>query len=97
MGCLDTVDKKFIEIMNSQTVQGQRHQAIFGFDGTRALISKGWQDIMIPLMVGIFIDLPRQGIDEWKRKRLIEAGADILITDYPQSEKLVTTYFEGDQ
>jgi len=90
MGCLDTVDKKFIEIMNSQTVQGQRRQAKFGFDETLSLISKGGQEIMIPLMVGIFIVLPCQGIDEWKQERLIEAGADILITDFPQSERLVT-------
>ena len=97
MGCLDTVDNKFIEIMNSQTVQGQRRQAEFGFDETLSLISKGGQEIMIPLVVGIFIELPCQGIDEWKRERLIEAGADILITDFPQSEKLVAYFFEGDQ
>lgn len=32
----------------------------------------------------------RRGINEWKRKRLIEAGADIIIPDFREYEHLVT-------
>lgn len=31
----------------------------------------------------------RQGIDEWKRSRLIQAGADIIIPDFSQHDALV--------
>jgi phosphoglycolate phosphatase-like HAD superfamily hydrolase len=36
----------------------------------------------------------RQGIDARKRKRLIEAGADIIIGDYRQREELLRWLFE---
>ena len=36
----------------------------------------------------------RQGIDEWKRKRLIDAGADIIIPDFRHHEQLVSYLFE---
>jgi len=38
----------------------------------------------------------RQGIDEWKRKRLIEAGADLVIPDFCQHERLVAYLFAED-
>ncbi|MCU0507482.1 MAG: hypothetical protein MUC34_03610 [Anaerolineae bacterium] len=31
----------------------------------------------------------RTGIDEWKRQRLIEAGADIIVADFCEQEQLV--------
>ena len=31
----------------------------------------------------------RKGINEWKRKRLIEAGADIIVPDFREHERLV--------
>jgi phosphoglycolate phosphatase-like HAD superfamily hydrolase len=37
----------------------------------------------------------RQGIDEWKRRRLIEAGADIIIPDFRHQEPLINYLFEG--
>jgi phosphoglycolate phosphatase len=32
----------------------------------------------------------RQGLDEWKRKRLIQAGADIIIPDFEEQEALLS-------
>jgi phosphoglycolate phosphatase len=35
----------------------------------------------------------RQGLDEWKRDRLIQAGADLIIPDFRQHNALVTYLF----
>jgi phosphoglycolate phosphatase len=35
----------------------------------------------------------RQGIDEWKRDRLIQAGADLIIPDFRQHDALVSYLF----
>jgi phosphoglycolate phosphatase-like HAD superfamily hydrolase len=35
----------------------------------------------------------REGINEWKRKRLIEAGADIIVPDFREHERLVGYLF----
>ena len=35
----------------------------------------------------------RQGIDEWKRERLIRAGAHIIIPDYREIEELENDLF----
>lgn len=37
----------------------------------------------------------RGGIDEWKRNRLIGVGADIIIPDYRDGERLLEYLFEG--
>jgi phosphoglycolate phosphatase len=37
-----------------------------------------------------------QGINEWKRERLIEAGADLIIPDFCQHEQLVAYLFAED-
>jgi phosphoglycolate phosphatase-like HAD superfamily hydrolase len=36
----------------------------------------------------------RIGINQWKRRRLIQAGADIIIPDFRESEKLVEYLFQ---
>lgn len=36
----------------------------------------------------------RQGVDEWKRQRLIRAGADIIIPDYRAIDELEAFLFE---
>ena len=36
----------------------------------------------------------RQGVDEWKRQRLIRAGADIIIPDYRRLDELEAFLFE---
>ncbi len=37
----------------------------------------------------------RAGIDEWKRSRLIQAGADVIVPDFREHEELVTYLFEA--
>jgi phosphoglycolate phosphatase len=42
------------------------------------------------IAVGVATDeARREGIDEWKRKRLIEAGADIIVPDFRRHDHLV--------
>ncbi len=46
------------------------------------------------IAVGVASDeVNRQGINEWKRQRLIAAGADIIIPDFRQHEQLVAYLF----
>ena len=45
--------------------------------------------------VGVGSDeVNRQGINEWKRQRLIQAGADLIIPDFRQHERLVAYLFD---
>jgi phosphoglycolate phosphatase-like HAD superfamily hydrolase len=39
-------------------------------------------------------ELKRQGIDEWKRNRLIESGADIIIPDFAETNMLISYLFD---
>jgi phosphoglycolate phosphatase len=46
------------------------------------------------IAVGVASDeANRQGIDEWKRKRLIDAGADLIIPDFRPFERLIAYLF----
>lgn len=46
------------------------------------------------IAVGVASDeVNRQGINEWKRQRLIQAGADLIIPDFRQHEQLVSYLF----
>jgi phosphoglycolate phosphatase len=48
------------------------------------------------IAVGVASDeVNRQGINEWKRERLIQAGADLIIPDFREHERLVA-YLNGD-
>ena len=47
------------------------------------------------IAVGVASDeVNRQGINEWKRERLIQAGADLIIPDFRQHEQLVAYLME---
>ena len=49
------------------------------------------------IAVGVASDeVNRQGINEWKRERLIEAGADLIIPDFCQHERLAAYLFAED-
>jgi phosphoglycolate phosphatase-like HAD superfamily hydrolase len=49
------------------------------------------------IAVGVASDeVNRQGINEWKRERLIQAGADLIIPDFCQHERLVAYLFTED-
>ncbi len=41
-------------------------------------------------------EVNRQGVNEWKRERLIQAGADLIIPDFCQHERLVAYLFAED-
>jgi hypothetical protein len=47
------------------------------------------------IAVGVATDeANRQGIDEWKRERLIQAGADVIIPDFREQEELIQYLWE---
>jgi len=49
------------------------------------------------IAVGVASDeVNRQGINKWKRERLIQAGADLIIPDFRQHEQLVAYLFAED-
>ncbi len=47
----------YIEIINEDIDLGHIKFALFDFDGTISLIRQGWQEVMIPMMVDILVDL----------------------------------------
>jgi phosphoglycolate phosphatase len=50
-----------MEILNADHPRGPFRAAVFDFDGTLSLLRRNWQDVMIPMMVGI---LEETGTDE---------------------------------
>jgi phosphoglycolate phosphatase len=47
------------------------------------------------IAVGLATDeAERQGVDEWKRRRLIAAGADLIVPDFSRHQVLVAHLFE---
>jgi len=49
------------------------------------------------LAVGVASDeATRQGVDAWKRQRLIQAGADLIIPDFREREALVAYLFRSE-
>ena len=49
------------------------------------------------IAVGVASDeVNRRGINEWKRERLIEAGADLVIPDFREHKRLVAYLFSED-
>lgn len=46
-----------IEVVHPGHPRGVFRFALFDFDGTLSLIRQGWQDVMIPMMVGTLLDL----------------------------------------
>lgn len=46
-----------IEIINPHIKSGHIRHALFDFDGTISLIREGWQDVMIPMMVEVLMEL----------------------------------------
>jgi beta-phosphoglucomutase-like phosphatase (HAD superfamily) len=48
-----------IEIVREAYPRGGFRAALFDFDGTLSLLRRGWQDVMIPMMVEILAQTPR--------------------------------------
>ena len=47
----DLPDHPWIKIINPSAILGQVRHALFDFDGTISVIRRGWESIMIPMMV----------------------------------------------
>lgn len=48
------------------------------------------------LAIGVASDeVAREGVNEWKRNRLIQAGADLIIGDFRPRNRLLKTLFQG--
>jgi len=54
------LQEKGIELIHPGFVRGKIQSALFDFDGTLSLIREGWQGIMIPMMVEILEETPKQ-------------------------------------
>ncbi len=39
-------------------------------------------------------EVKRQGVNAWKRDRLVKAGADIVIPEYRKADRLLTYLFD---
>jgi phosphoglycolate phosphatase len=48
-----------IEVVNEQIPRGAFRFVLFDFDGTISLIREGWQQVMIPMMVGVLAECPK--------------------------------------
>lgn len=46
-----------IEIINPNVARGSIRSVLFDFDGTLSLIREGWQQVMVPMMVEILLEL----------------------------------------
>ncbi len=46
-----------IVVLNPSISRGQIRCALFDFDGTLSLLRAGWQDVMVPMMVEILLEL----------------------------------------
>ncbi|MGC9348304.1 MAG: HAD family hydrolase [Anaerolineae bacterium] len=46
----------WLEVINPDTVLGHVRHAVFDFDGTISVIRRGWENVMIPLMVEMICD-----------------------------------------
>jgi len=58
------LDSPPIEIINPHIQRGHIRHALFDFDGTVSLIRKGWQGVMIPMMVEVLLETPRHESEE---------------------------------
>jgi phosphoglycolate phosphatase-like HAD superfamily hydrolase len=66
-----------IEILNPYLDRGHIRHALFDFDGTLSLIREGWQQVMIPMMVEILLEL-HTGESEEELTELVTEFVDRL-------------------
>ncbi len=62
-----------LEIICDRVPRGRIRHALFDFDGTLSLIRAGWQEVMVPQMVGWLMETPRHES---------EAELNDVVTDY---------------
>jgi phosphoglycolate phosphatase-like HAD superfamily hydrolase len=56
LSAADLPDHTWIKIMNPCAVLGRVRHALFDFDGTISVIRRGWENIMIPMMIEMICD-----------------------------------------
>lgn len=61
-----------IEVIHPAIVRGDIKHALFDFDGTLSLIREGWQQVMIPQMVGWLMDTPRHESEDEARRVVVD-------------------------
>jgi phosphoglycolate phosphatase-like HAD superfamily hydrolase len=47
----ELANESWIEVLNPEAVLGRVRHALFDFDGTLSVIRRGWEDVMIPMMI----------------------------------------------
>src|SRR6266446_6231336 len=72
---------------------------ILGQHGLRGeeLLASGDGSVEIEEVKGAGDEVRRQGINAWKRNRLVRAGADIVIPEYRQHARLLRFLFAEDE
>ncbi len=84
------------QIMNEIRRHGVGGEALVGF-GDGYVEIQNCKDVG-GLAVGVASDeARREGVDEWKRRRLIRAGADVIVPDFREHARLVAWLFGEDQ
>ncbi|MFN3420354.1 MAG: HAD family hydrolase [Armatimonadota bacterium] len=66
-----------IIVLNPNIQRGRIKCALFDFDGTLSLLRAGWQDVMVPMMVEILLEL-KTGETEEELKTLVRDFVDRL-------------------
>ncbi len=66
-----------IILLNPNIQRGRIRCALFDFDGTLSLLRAGWQDVMVPMMVEILLDL-KTGETEEELRALVRDFVDRL-------------------
>ena len=61
-----------IECLRPNAVATNAKVALFDFDGTISLIRAGWEEVMVPMMVGILLDLKTGESEEQLREVVLD-------------------------
>ena len=61
---------------------------------TQGELISTWKDARLPAVAVASDETRRVGVNAWKRDRLVQAGADVVIGDYRQSARLLAWLFD---
>ena len=88
----------FLRILSVPFGDGNHH----GLHGSQLLaFGDGFVEIeetkrVVGIAVGVATDeARRRGVDAWKRERLIQAGADVIVGDFREQEELLGYLLDG--
>jgi phosphoglycolate phosphatase-like HAD superfamily hydrolase len=75
----DLVGVSWIEVLNPDAVLGRVRHALFDFDGTISVIRRGWEAVMIPMMVEMIVgDRPADPEIEAEVAEYVDRSTGIL-------------------